>query len=126
MGAGLHRQGQTDTTDGGNQSATTTTAGKALAAFELFDAYGQRTDPRKAIDTDDHGTHTAATLVGRPVGARHFGVAPEAELYSAAVIEGGNALARVLGGMEWALEKKVRILSMSLGFHGWWVDESLL
>ncbi|MCC7110348.1 MAG: S8 family serine peptidase [Deltaproteobacteria bacterium] len=113
------RVGHLDTGVDGNHKAF---AGKALAAFELFDAYGQRTEPRKAIDTDDHGTHTAATLVGRPVGARHFGVAPEAELYSAAVIEGGNALARVLGGMEWALEKKVRILSMSLGFHGWWDD----
>lgn len=108
--------------DTGVDGAHKAFAGKAIAAFELFDAYGQRTEPRRAIDTDDHGTHTAATIVGRPVGARHFGVAPEAELYSAAVIEGGNALARVLGGMEWALEQKVRILSMSLGFHGWWDD----
>lgn len=94
----------------------------AIKKFEHFDNYGQPTSPTTAEDTDDHGTHTAATILGRPVKGNHFGVAPEARLCSAAVIEGGNALARVLAGMEWALEQEVRILSMSLGFPGWWPD----
>ena len=41
-----------------------------------------------------------------------------------AVIEGGNAVARVLGGMDWAVGQRVRVLSMSLGFRGWWEDFS--
>ena len=75
-----------------------------------------------ARDSGDHGTHTAATIAGRPVQGRHVGMAPGAMLASALVIEGGNAVARVLGGMDWAVGQRVRILSMSLGFRGWWED----
>jgi subtilisin family serine protease len=53
------------------------------------------------------------------VGGRAIGVAPECELYSGLVIEGGAVLARVLGGMEWSLESSVRVLSMSLGWRGY-------
>ena len=53
---------------------------------------------------------------------RHVGVAPKAKLASAIVIEGGNVIARVLGGMDWALGEGVRILSISLGLRGWWDD----
>jgi subtilisin family serine protease len=38
------------------------------------------------------------------------------------VIEGGDVLARVLGGMDWAVGQGVRVLSMSLGLRGWWDD----
>ena len=64
---------------------------------------GRCSPPRSRHDSDEHGTHTAATIAGRPVGGRHVGVAPGAELASAIVIEGGDAVARVLGGMDWAL-----------------------
>jgi subtilisin family serine protease len=47
-----------------------------------------------------------------------IGVAPEADLFSGLVIEGGQVLLRVLAGMEWCLEQNVRILSMSLGIRG--------
>jgi subtilisin len=50
------------------------------------------------------------------------GMAPDAKLASAMVIEGGNAVARVLGGMDWAVGLRVQVLSMSLGFRGWWED----
>jgi subtilisin family serine protease len=53
------------------------------------------------------------------VNGRHIGVAPEAKLASATVIEGGNVIARVLGGMEWSIGKGIKILNMSLGFRGW-------
>ena len=49
-------------------------------------------------------------------------MAPDAKLASAMVIEGGNAVARVLGGMDWAVGLGVNVLSMSLGFRGWWED----
>ena len=75
-------------------------------------------------DTDDHGTHTAATIAGRAVGGRHVGVAPAAMLYSAAVIEGGDVIARILGGLNWAVGRGCKIVSASLGLRGWY-DEFL-
>ncbi len=59
--------------------------------------------PPFPFDSEDHGTHTAATIVGRPVMKRHVGVAPKADLPSGIVIEGGDIIARVLGGMDWAV-----------------------
>ena len=69
-------------------------------------------------DSDEHGTHTAGTIAGQLVQGVQFGVAPGARLASAMVIEGGRVLARILGGMNWAVGKKVRVLSMSLGLPG--------
>jgi subtilisin len=98
---------------------------KAIARFAEFDDLGQEVLPApRPFDTDDHGTHTAATIAGRPVRGRCIGVAPGSRLASAIVIEGGNGVARVLGGMDWAVGHGVRILSMSLGFQGW-VDDFL-
>jgi len=39
-------------------------------------------------------------------------------LASAIVIEGGNVIARILGGMDWSISQNVRVLSMSLGLRG--------
>ena len=95
----------------------------AVSHFAEFDRMGRPVQPApRPYDTDEHGTHTAATLAGRPVGGRHVGVAPGAQLASAIVIEGGDAVARILAGMDWALGLGVRVLSLSLGFRGWWTD----
>ncbi len=95
----------------------------AVAHFAEFDLMGRAiTPPPKPRDSDQHGTHTAATIAGRPVSGRHVGMAPGARLASATVIEGGDAVARVLGGMDWALGLGVRVLSLSLGFRGYWPD----
>ncbi len=95
----------------------------AIAAFAEFDVLGREVQPSPPPhDTEDHGTHTAATIAGRAVQGRRVGVAPGAALASAIVIEGGDVIARVLGGMDWAVGKGVRILNMSLGFRGWWED----
>jgi subtilisin family serine protease len=95
----------------------------AIAGFAEFDEMGRQVRPApEPSDSGEHGTHTAATIVGRPVRGRAVGVAPRARLYSAMVIEGGDAVARVLGGMDWALGRGVRVLNMSLGFPGWWDD----
>jgi subtilisin len=96
---------------------------KALEDFAYFDEMGTMQTPSPApFDTDKHGTHTAATIAGRPVKGLHVGVAPGALLNSACVIEGGDVIARVLGGMDWAIGKGVRILNMSLGIQGWHSD----
>lgn len=96
---------------------------EAIEFFALFDRLGREVTPTPApFDTMDHGTHTAATIAGRPIFGSSFGVAPDATLASAIVIEGGDVIARVLGGMDWAVGNNVRVLSMSLGFPGFWED----
>ena len=91
----------------------------AIASFAELDSFGRLVKPSPAAhDTGEHGTHTAATIAGRAVQGRAVGVAPRADLASALVIEGGNVIARVLGGMDWALTQGVSVLSMSLGLPG--------
>src|SRR5207248_467032 len=124
----LHQQGVTgqgvvvghlDTGADGKHPALKT----AFHAFAEFDDFGFEVTPAPAPhDTDEHGTHTAGTIAGRTVTGRAIGVAPEAKLASAIVIEGGNATARVLAGMDWVIGQGARILSMSLGFRGYTDD----
>jgi subtilisin family serine protease len=95
-----------------------------VAGFAEWDLLGRRVEGAQPHDSDQHGTHTAGTLAGRAVGRRAIGVAPECELYSGLVIEGGQVLARVLGGMEWLLDNGIKVLSMSLGWRGY--DPSFL
>jgi subtilisin family serine protease len=95
----------------------------AFHAFAEFDDLGFEVTPAPAPhDTDEHGTHTAGTIAGRTVAGRAIGVAPGAMLASAIVIEGGNAVARVLAGMDWVIGQGARVLSMSLGFRGFTND----
>jgi subtilisin family serine protease len=95
----------------------------AFHAFAEFDMMGFQVTPSPAAhDTDEHGTHTAGTIAGRDVGGVAIGMAPGALLASAIVIEGGNATARVLAGMDWIIGQGAKILSMSLGFRGYLED----
>jgi subtilisin len=93
-----------------------------IAEFAEFDWLGQPVTKPRAHDPDGHGTHTAGTVVGRKVATRQFGVAPEAQLASALVIEGGNMIARVLSGLNWLIGLKVRVISISLGLRGYLSD----
>lgn len=93
-----------------------------IAHYAEFDARGDEVPNATPVDSGDHGTHTAGSIVGRAVGGRMFGVAPRAKLASGMVIEGGNVVARVIGGMEWLVAKKARLLSLSLGLRGFWPD----
>ena len=92
----------------------------AIVAFAEFDLLGQLRAGAPLADSGNHGTHTAATIAGRPVSGRYVGVAPGAELASAMVIEGGSIAARVIGGLEWAVVQGAKVLSMSLGIRGYW------
>jgi subtilisin family serine protease len=92
----------------------------AIAHFAQFDDLGNLVTPSPApFDSGEHGTHTAATVAGRAVNGKSVGVAPETQLASAMIIEGGDVQARVLAGLEWALEEEAKVLTMSLGFPGW-------
>ena len=97
----------------------------AIAAYAEFDIAGTPLDGAAPHDTDldeGHGTHTAATIAGRAVGRHHVGVAPGVALYAATVIEGGDVIARILAGMDWAVGEGVRVLSLSLGIRGYVTD----
>lgn len=91
----------------------------ARGRFAHFDLAGNLVPNAPAVDTETHGTHTAGTLCGGLVKKLAIGVAPGANLFSAAVIEGGDVLMRILAGLEWALEHNTRVLSMSLGIRGY-------
>jgi subtilisin family serine protease len=98
---------------------------EAIAAYAEFDVDGTQLVDAQPHDSDvieGHGTHTAATIAGRPVRKRHVGVAPSASLYAGTVIEGGNVIARILAGMEWAVTEGIRVLSLSLGVRGYVTD----
>jgi subtilisin len=90
----------------------------AVGGYLLTDFDGFAVEGARPQDTGEHGTHTAGTIAGRPVNGRNIGVAPAAELHSATVIEGGNVVARILAGMDWAVSQGVKVISMSLGLRG--------
>lgn len=98
---------------------------EAIEKAAVFNHAGQEGKaPKPPTDSEDHGTHTAGTIAGRPYKKVHVGVAPGAKLLTAEVIEGGDAIARVLGGMEWALQNGARVLNLSLGWPNY-VDSFL-
>lgn len=90
----------------------------AVLTFAEFDMSGDQVINAEPRDSAWHGTHTAGTIAGRPVGNAAFGVAPEAKLASGLVIEGGQVIDRILAGMDWVVSKQARILSLSLGLRG--------
>ncbi len=73
-------------------------------------------------DAHGHGTHCAGIAAGSGVasGGRYRGVAPKATLYSAKVLRanGEGMMSDVIAGVEWAVEKGVQVISLSLGSTG--------
>ncbi len=90
-------------------------AGK-VATFAEFDGSGQLISnaPR---DSDRHGTHVCGTIAGGNNSGRWIGMAPDAELAVALVLDGaiGGTDAQVLAGIDWALNQNVHAINMSLG-----------
>lgn len=90
-------------------------AGK-VSSFAEFDASGNLVGdtPR---DSDEHGTHCGGTIVGGDESGRWIGMAPQAELAAALVLDGerGGTDAQVLAGIDWAVSQNVDVISMSLG-----------
>lgn len=95
-------------------------ADDAIMAFAEVDRLGGITSGSPAaFDSGTHGTHTAGTLIGRPsVDGHAIGLAPKAKVATAIVIEGGDSVARILSGLNWAVGQGAQILSMSLGIRG--------
>lgn len=90
-----------------------------VAGFKEFDLGGFPVAGALPHDSGSHGTHTAGVICGGEVGGMAVGVAPEASLCSALVIEGGLCLARLLAGLDWLLDCQVRVVCISLGVPGY-------
>jgi len=73
-----------------------------------------------AVDDNGHGTHVAGIVLGSGAksNGKYVGVAPEAHLYVAKVLDarGGGTMSGVMAGIEWAvLEQNVQVINLSLG-----------
>jgi subtilisin family serine protease len=72
-----------------------------------------------AQDGHGHGTHCAGLLAGpsRSQGGMRYGVAPDVEILIGKVLDnnGSGFDDQILDGIDWALERGARILSLSLG-----------
>jgi subtilisin len=68
-------------------------------------------------DDQGHGTHCAGTIAARHNTAGVVGVAPDASLYAVKVLNsaGSGYLSWILGGMGWAEQNGMDVVSMSLG-----------
>lgn len=68
-------------------------------------------------DVSGHGTHVAGTIAALDNDLGVVGVAPEVELYAVKVLDdsGGGTISSVVGGIDWAVEKGISVLNMSLG-----------
>jgi subtilisin family serine protease len=74
-------------------------------------------------DENGHGTHVAGIVAGSGAksGGKYVGVAPEADLYVAKVLDGdgSGSMSGVMAGIEWAvLDQNVQIINLSLGGSG--------
>ena len=70
-------------------------------------------------DDNGHGTHVAGIAAGSGAASegRYRGVAPEASLYIAKVLDrrGGGVMSSVMAGIEWAVARGVQVINLSLG-----------
>lgn len=98
-----------------------------IALWVKIDGFGTVLEDSEPYDSNNHGTHTAGILVGGNAGGTSIGVAPEAELLSAMVVNNGiGTFAQVLAGIEWIIDPDgdpstddgADILNLSLGMSG--------
>ena len=70
-----------------------------------------------AMDGNSHGTHCAGTIAAVINGQGVVGVAPEASLYGIKVLanNGSGQYSWIIAGINWAIQNRVQIVSMSLG-----------
>jgi serine protease AprX len=73
-------------------------------------------------DDNGHGTHVAGITAGSGAAseAKYRGVAPEATLYVARVLDrnGSGSMSGVMAGVEWAVDQNVQVINLSLGGSG--------
>lgn len=71
------------------------------------------------MDGGGHGTHCAGIIAAEDNGIGVIGVAPEAKLYIAkSLFDDGSAyISDIVEGIQWAVDKDVDVISMSLGIN---------
>lgn len=84
--------------------------GSSVSTVEFGYRYGELRGPADAVGAS-HGTRMASVLVGAPP----VGVAPAARLHSGAVIEAGNAIVRIVAGLDWLADQDIAVACLSLG-----------
>jgi subtilisin len=69
------------------------------------------------MDDNSHGSHCAGTIAAAINGVGVVGVAPQASLYAAKVLDknGSGQFSWVIAGIDWCIQHKMHIVSMSLG-----------
>jgi subtilisin len=69
------------------------------------------------MDDNGHGTHCSGTIGAAINGAGVVGVAPQASLYAAKVLDsnGSGQFSWVIAGIDWCIQHRMHIVSMSLG-----------
>jgi subtilisin family serine protease len=74
----------------------------------------------KASDFDGHGTHVCGTVAGGNAGGRWIGMAPQARLLVARVLDpSGGTDEQILKGIEWAVAAGADVINLSLGDLSW-------
>ncbi|GFZ29832.1 hypothetical protein CSC2_03580 [Clostridium zeae] len=68
-------------------------------------------------DDNGHGTHVAGIIGAKGVSGGVKGVAPDASIYAVKALDssGSGYTSDVISGIDWAIENKMDIISMSLG-----------
>lgn len=70
-------------------------------------------------DINGHGTHVSGTVAGGDASGKHIGVAPDANLYHAKVMDNNTITgAALLSALEWSYNESADVISMSLGASG--------
>lgn len=90
-----------------------------VVEYAEFDRDGFAVPEAQPTDSGSHGTHTAGLICGGRCNQYSIGAAPDAELCSGRVIEGGKRLVRILAGLEWMLDRQVRVVCISVGIPGY-------
>ncbi|MFD7297714.1 S8 family serine peptidase [Streptomyces sp. NPDC059897] len=108
--------------DGRNTKVAVLDTGVDADHPDLADRVATSKNFTDATNTDDHvghGTHTASTVGGSGAasGGRKKGVAPAASLLVGKVLDdsGFGMDSWVIAGMQWAVDQKADVVSMSLG-----------
>ncbi len=78
---------------------------------------GKNIDPDNWDDDNGHGTHVAGSIAAIDNDIGYIGVAPEAYVYGVKVLDrkGSGYLSDVIAGIDWAVNKGVDVINLSLG-----------